>query len=233
MAGALCSGIPAARSFTAIWTWQPGVILVSKGMGADADSYSAFQGIDESGKPLAELLRGSGVTGIFVGGLATDYCVKQTALDGINHGFVVVVLGDAIRGVDLNPDDSEQALTGNASRRRGNDCFDRRTFIYAAGRLSATRSRCPVAETLILVFNDEIQLAVEEQIGGESLNTARNWRRRKWRHARPARRSWACFEANTTCMRKAKIITLRPPILRPTALFANGLASLSRRRLAF
>jgi nicotinamidase/pyrazinamidase len=88
-----------------------GVILVSKGMGADEDSYSAFQGVDESGKPLAELLRGLGVTRIFVGGLATDYCVKQTALDGINHGFVVVVLGDAIRGVDLNPDDSEKALT--------------------------------------------------------------------------------------------------------------------------
>ena len=88
----------------------PGVILVSKGMGADEDSYSAFQGIDESGIPLAELLRGLGVTGIFVGGLATDYCVKQTALDGINHGFVVVVLGDAIRGVDLNPDDSEKAV---------------------------------------------------------------------------------------------------------------------------
>ena len=87
-----------------------GVILISKGMGADEDSYSAFQGVDESGKPLAELLRGFGVTRIFVGGLATDYCVKQTALDGINDGFVVVVLGDAIRGVDLNPDDSEKAL---------------------------------------------------------------------------------------------------------------------------
>jgi len=86
------------------------MILVSKGMGADEDSYSAFQGTDESGKSLAELLRAHGVTRIFVGGLATDYCVKQTALDGVYEGFVVVVLGDAIRGVDLHPDDSEKAV---------------------------------------------------------------------------------------------------------------------------
>ena len=86
------------------------VILVSKGMGADEDSYSAFHGKDDSGTPLSTLLRGLSVERIFVGGLATDYCVKYTALEGINEGFTVVVLGDAIRGVDLQPDDSERAL---------------------------------------------------------------------------------------------------------------------------
>ncbi len=86
------------------------VILVSKGIGADEDSYSAFHGKDDSGTPLSKLLRGFGVERIFVGGLATDYCVKYTALEGMKEGFTVVVLGDAIRGVNLQPDDSEKAL---------------------------------------------------------------------------------------------------------------------------
>jgi nicotinamidase/pyrazinamidase len=86
------------------------VVVVSKGTAADEDSYSAFQGKDDSGTPLAELLRKLGVERIFIGGLATDYCVKQTVLEGLNQGFTVVVLDDAIRGVNLNPDDSEKAL---------------------------------------------------------------------------------------------------------------------------
>jgi nicotinamidase/pyrazinamidase len=86
------------------------VIVVSKGMGADEDGYSAFQSKDDSGASLEAILRGLGVERIFVGGLATDYCVKQTALDGIQKGFRVVVLCDAIRGVDLKPDDSLKAL---------------------------------------------------------------------------------------------------------------------------
>ena len=86
------------------------VTVISKGMAADEDSYSAFQGKDDSGTSLAELLRRLGVERIFVGGLATDYCVKQTALDALTLGFKVVVLRDAIRGVNLHPDDSEKAL---------------------------------------------------------------------------------------------------------------------------
>lgn len=86
------------------------IIVMSKGMGADEDSYSAFHGKDESGTSLAELLRRFGVERIFLGGLATDYCVKQTALDALTQGLEVVVLCDAIRGVNLAPDDSEKAL---------------------------------------------------------------------------------------------------------------------------
>lgn len=89
---------------------HPGAILVSKGMGADEDAYSAFQAIDESGKPLAELLSELGVSRVFVGGLATDYCVKQTVLDAVDKGFGAALLHDAIRGVDLNPDDSKNAV---------------------------------------------------------------------------------------------------------------------------
>jgi nicotinamidase/pyrazinamidase len=85
-------------------------IVISKGMAADEDAYSAFQAKSERGVWLAELLHELGVGRIFVGGLATDYCVKQTALDARARGFRVVVLRDAIRGVNLKPDDSEKAL---------------------------------------------------------------------------------------------------------------------------
>ena len=85
-------------------------VVVSKGTAADADSYSGFDAVDAKGAGLAELLRASGVEQIFVGGLATDYCVKQTVLDGLKQGFEVVLLMDAIRGVDLAPGDATRAL---------------------------------------------------------------------------------------------------------------------------
>ena len=87
-----------------------GATIVSKGMAADADSYSGFDGVDSFGVGLADLLRRAGATQIFVGGLATDYCVKQTVLDGLKQGFAVTLLQDSIRGVDLAPDDSARAL---------------------------------------------------------------------------------------------------------------------------
>ncbi len=86
------------------------VVIVSKGMGVDEDSYSGFQGADASGASLADLLRRCGGQRLFVGGLATDYCVKHTVLDGLKKGFQVVLLEDAIRGVDLKPGDSERAV---------------------------------------------------------------------------------------------------------------------------
>jgi nicotinamidase/pyrazinamidase len=85
-------------------------LIVSKGMAADADSYSGFDGVDSSGIGLTELLRNCGATRIFVGGLATDYCVKQTVLDGLKQGFAVTLLEDCVRGVELAPGDSQRAL---------------------------------------------------------------------------------------------------------------------------
>jgi nicotinamidase/pyrazinamidase len=85
-------------------------VIVSKGMAADADSYSSFDAQDAAGTALGALLKETGVTRIYVGGLATDYCVKQTVLDGRKLGFEVALLKDAIRGVDLAPGDSERAL---------------------------------------------------------------------------------------------------------------------------
>ena len=87
-----------------------GAVIVSKGMAENADSYSGFDGIDARGVRLAELLRERAVERLVIVGLATDYCVKQTALDGLQKGFTVVVLEDAVRGVNLNPNDARQAL---------------------------------------------------------------------------------------------------------------------------
>jgi nicotinamidase/pyrazinamidase len=90
------------------------MVVVSKGTAVDEDAYSGFQGRNQMGVPLADLLSAHGIERIFIGGLATDYCVKATALDGLKHGFQVVLLSDAIRGVNLSPDDSALALVAMA-----------------------------------------------------------------------------------------------------------------------
>ena len=79
--------------------------IISKGTSQDFDAYSGFQGTI-----LESLLRERGIRRIFVGGVATDYCVKNTAIGGLNLGFEVFVLEDAIKGVDLNPGDVERAV---------------------------------------------------------------------------------------------------------------------------
>jgi nicotinamidase/pyrazinamidase len=79
-------------------------------MEENADSYSGFDGVDARELRLADVLRERGVKRLIVGGLATDYCIKQTALDGLRQGFEVVVLEDAVRGVNLKPGDARQAL---------------------------------------------------------------------------------------------------------------------------
>jgi len=86
------------------------VVIVSKGVAADEDSYSGFEATDPSGTRLAALLRSKGVERILVGGLATDYCVKHTVLDGLREGFKVVLLGDSIRAVNLEPHDGALAI---------------------------------------------------------------------------------------------------------------------------
>lgn len=87
-----------------------GAVIISKGMAENGDSYSGFDGFDARGVGLADLLRERAIGRLVVGGLATDYCVKQTALDGLQKGFKVVVLEDAVRGVNLNLNDARQAL---------------------------------------------------------------------------------------------------------------------------
>ena len=79
-------------------------IVFSKATDPGADAYSGFQGT-----ALAEWLREHGVRRLFIGGLATDYCVRATVLDAIEQGFDVVVLLDAIRAVDVHPGDGARA----------------------------------------------------------------------------------------------------------------------------
>jgi nicotinamidase/pyrazinamidase len=87
-----------------------GTVMVSAGTGADEDGYSGFLGRDENGAKLADLLRQRVIERIFIGGLATDYCVKHTVLDGLKEGFKVVLLADSVRGVNLKPGDSARAI---------------------------------------------------------------------------------------------------------------------------
>ena len=77
---------------------------ISKGLG-DEDSYSAFDGTD-----LALQLDRLGVEELWIGGLATDYCVKNTVLDALKEGFRVKALTDAMRAVELQPGDGERAI---------------------------------------------------------------------------------------------------------------------------
>jgi nicotinamidase/pyrazinamidase len=88
----------------------PDAIIVSKGVGPEDNSYSAFDAGDDSGRPLPRLLDERGVRRLYLGGLATDYCVKHTVLDALKAGLEVIVLEDAIRGVDVQPGDSERAV---------------------------------------------------------------------------------------------------------------------------
>lgn len=87
-----------------------GSVVMSKGDDPGQDSYSAFAGHDRKGRGLAEVLKEDGIGHFYIGGLATDYCVRQTSLDALISGFEVTVLTDAIKGVDLVPGDSERAI---------------------------------------------------------------------------------------------------------------------------
>ncbi len=87
-----------------------GTLIISKGTSENDDGYSAFEGRTEDGRSLLEILRERGIKRLIVGGLATDYCVRASVLDALKNGFEVLVLTDAVRGVNLQPDDSERAL---------------------------------------------------------------------------------------------------------------------------
>lgn len=86
------------------------VIVISKGMDPEKESYSAFNGLDNNGTLFINLLKDFGIEELYIGGLATDYCVKYSVIDALGAGFEVRLLVDAIKGVDLNPGDSERAI---------------------------------------------------------------------------------------------------------------------------
>ena len=83
---------------------DPRIKIVSKGLG-ETDGYSAFDETD-----LGSQLHNAGVHELIVGGLATDYCVKNTVLDALGQGFKVKAVEDAMRPVELQPGDGERAI---------------------------------------------------------------------------------------------------------------------------
>jgi nicotinamidase/pyrazinamidase len=80
-------------------------VVVDKGQDPETEGYSGFEGTD-----LERLLRERGIDRVTIVGLATDYCVKNTALDALRAGFDVDVDSSAVRGVDVESGDSERAL---------------------------------------------------------------------------------------------------------------------------
>ena len=77
----------------------------------EADAYSGFEGINQQSKSLDKALKEKGITAIYITGLATDYCVKATTLDGLKNDYKVYVVTDAVRAVNVNENDGEKALS--------------------------------------------------------------------------------------------------------------------------
>jgi nicotinamidase/pyrazinamidase len=87
-----------------------GTVVLSKGIDPELAGYSAFEGITDDGRSLAELLSELEVRRLYICGLATDYCVLCTTREALRGGFEVTVLTDAVAGVDLIPGESTNAL---------------------------------------------------------------------------------------------------------------------------
>ena len=79
--------------------------IVDVGVEREDEGYSGFEKSD-----LAQILRDHDVTEVYVCGLATDYCVRASAIDACREGFDVTVVEDAVRGVEVNEGDSERAF---------------------------------------------------------------------------------------------------------------------------
>lgn len=81
-----------------------------KASSPDRDDYSEFAGTDNHGRTLDEVLKSRGIKTLYVVGLATDYCVKETVLDGLKNGYQVFAVKDAMRAVNVRPSDGDEAL---------------------------------------------------------------------------------------------------------------------------
>jgi len=95
-----CVQESSGASFHSQLTLPEGVTVISKAQKQDEEAYSGFGGTD-----LAARLRKLGVEQLYVGGLATDYCVKSTVLDALREGFDTYFLADGSRGVEVSPGD--------------------------------------------------------------------------------------------------------------------------------
>lgn len=81
-----------------------GCRIVSKATARDKEAYSSFEGTD-----LDAWLKETGIARLFIGGLATDYCVLNSVRDALRLGYATFVLRDAVRAVDVNAGDGERA----------------------------------------------------------------------------------------------------------------------------
>ena len=90
--------------FAAALRLPPSAVIVSKATTAEQEAYSSFQGTD-----LDQQLRAANIRRLFIGGLATDYCVLNTVRDALRLGYEVLLLIDAIRAVDVQPGDGQRA----------------------------------------------------------------------------------------------------------------------------
>ena len=90
--------------FAAALRLPPSAVIVSKATTAEQEAYSSFQGTD-----LDQQLRAANIRRLFIGGLATDYCVLNTVRDALRLGYEVLLLIDAIRAVDVRPGDGQRA----------------------------------------------------------------------------------------------------------------------------
>ncbi len=99
-----CIADSAGAAFAPGLTLPVPTTVISKATTADKDAYSGFEGTD-----LDARLKHAGVERVFVGGLATDYCVLNTVRDACKLGYAVLLLTDAIRAVNVRPDDGRNA----------------------------------------------------------------------------------------------------------------------------
>ncbi len=79
-------------------------VVISSATRPEKEAYSGFEGTD-----MHERLQKIGVKRLFIGGIATDYCVLNTVRDALSLGYEVYLLEDAIRAVNVHPDDGEKA----------------------------------------------------------------------------------------------------------------------------
>jgi nicotinamidase/pyrazinamidase len=100
-----CVAGTSGAAFASSLALPPAAHIVSKATTVEKDAYSGFAETD-----LAQQLRAQRVTRLFIGGLATDYCVLNTVRDALAQDFGVVLLLDAIRAVELNPGDGRTAI---------------------------------------------------------------------------------------------------------------------------
>ena len=108
-----------------------------KGTDVEVDSYSGFYDNEHRrATGLGDYLRARGVTRVTVAGLATDYCVKFTALDALRLGFETTVVEDACRGVEVNAGDTARAV--EEMRAAGARVVESRAILEGARRAESS-----------------------------------------------------------------------------------------------